>query len=106
MTDDTDLRGHLRGLEHHIEKYHDEEDITLDELFPPDLMERRTAFEDVEAFLEAAPPDAEELEDLRGLSFDDFNSFTEEHTDFDDFVEMFSTAVMQWTREHSDAAHL
>lgn len=105
MPDDTDLHRRLRGFERHVEEYHDEEDLALDELFPPELMENRTAFDDVDAFLEAASPEVDDLDDLHEFEFDDFDPFTDEYTEFDDFVDMFTTAVDQWTPDHSDGAH-
>ena len=44
----------------------------------------------------------EEAADLEGLTYDDFDPFVEEHTEFDSSAEMFASAVRHWTHEHSD----
>ena len=97
---DMDLYSYYEAFEEHADEYYDE-GVDLDDLFDPEFMEEHTQFNDIMAFMKAAPPDVEEAADLKGLTYDDFDPFVEEHTQFDGFAEMFASAVRRWTHEHA-----
>ena len=95
---DMDLYSHYKAFEKHADGYYDEKEVELGDLFDPEFMKRHTEFDEVTAFLDAAPVDVKEAADLEGVDYDDFDPFVDRHTEFYSFVEMFAAAVRHWTR--------
>ena len=97
---DMDFYSHYKDFEEHADEYYDERGVELGDLFDPEFMKRHTEFDEVMAFLDAAPPDVEKGADFERLNYDDFDPFVDRHTEFYSFVEMFSAAVRFWTYKH------
>ena len=71
-------------------------DLPLDEVFPPSFMARHTLADSIGAFLDDCEWDAETREDFADVPQDEFDDYVAERTRFDDWDAMVGRAGEEW----------
>ncbi|NHN50022.1 hypothetical protein G9464_20855 [Halostella sp. JP-L12] len=94
-----ELQDDLEELQDAAEDLDGEHELTLEELFTPDFMQRHTDFGTIEEFFESSPWTIDSEEDLEAIPDDEFNDYVDEHTDFNNGEEMQSQAGEEWAAD-------
>lgn len=91
-----ELADELDRLQERVETAEGETAVSFDELFPADFMATYTAFDSIQAFFEASPWTVESDADFGAIPEDEFDEYVDDHTEFDSWEGMLSSAAREW----------
>lgn len=71
-------------------------EVPMDELFRPDFMRTHTKFDSLDEFFEESPWTVESRDDFKQIPEDEFDEYVNEHTGFNSWDAMLSSAGREW----------
>jgi hypothetical protein len=90
-------------LKRNLEALQGTHQVKLGELFPPEFIQSHSKCSDLDGLFKAAGYDIQSIEDIEAIDDEQWDSFIKENTDFDDWQEMRSRAVADYTRKRLKA---
>jgi hypothetical protein len=84
------------GIRGEVDSLQKSNSVAIEEVFSPGFMRAHTEFETIVEFFEESPWKVETETDFDRLPADEFDEYVDEHTGFNSWRSMLSTAAREW----------